>query len=270
MTYLDSGAGALDYLTCGYGQSRLHFRGPERSLDNPYAVYIGGTETYGKYVARPFPSLVEEMSGRTAVNLGVVNAGIETFRSDQTVLRIARGAEYVLLQVMGPEYVSNRYFSVHPRRNDRFIRATAHLQSLYPDVDFTEFHFVGHLLNRLRRKSPKKFSRVMEECQREWVTSCVGLVRRIGRPTIAVRLGAPSVSQKRVYDFLDAKVLAPLEKRCVSLITVRPDQKVLAEGTSGMVFSQLDAFSASDLPNPTMHLQIARSIYKELQRSGLG
>jgi hypothetical protein len=269
MTYEHAGAGALDYLSCGYGQTRLQFRGPEKSLDQPYAAFIGGTETYGKFVPRPYPSLIEDMSGVTAVNLGVINAGIETFRSDQTVLDIARGAEFVVLQLMGPEYVSNRYYSVHPRRNDRFVRANRVLRDLYPEVDFTEFHFVGHLLHRLRRVSVRKFSKVIGECRREWLTSYASLLHRIGRPVVVLWLPRHAQPRGVSDDFVNERLLAPLEKRCAAMVHVAPDRAATTEGTAGMVFGQMEGFAAADLPNPKMHAAIAEALNKALIRAGL-
>jgi uncharacterized protein DUF6473 len=64
MTIDALGLGALDYLPCRYGNSKLLFRGPKRSLDEPYIAFIGGTETYGKFLAKPFPVLVEEEFGK--------------------------------------------------------------------------------------------------------------------------------------------------------------------------------------------------------------
>jgi hypothetical protein len=269
MTYENAGAGALDYLSCGYGQTRLQFRGPERSLDQHYAAFIGGTETYGKFVPRPYPSLIEDMSGLTAINLGVINAGIETFRSDQTVLGLARGAEFVVLQLMGPEYVSNRYYSVHPRRNDRFVRANPALQQLYPEVDFTEFHFVGHLLHRLRRVSARKFSKVVGECRREWLTSYASLLHRIGRPTVILWLPRHAQTRGGAEDLVSERLLHPLEKRCLAMVRVDPDQDAIAQGTSGMVFGQMEAFAAAELPNPRMHTAIAETLHRALVRAGL-
>ncbi|MGB3314802.1 MAG: DUF6473 family protein, partial [Albidovulum sp.] len=59
MAYEYAGESALDYLPCRYGQSKLLFRGPRRKLDGAYAAVLGGTETYGKFVAEPFPNIVE-------------------------------------------------------------------------------------------------------------------------------------------------------------------------------------------------------------------
>ena len=59
MSFAFPGETSLDYLPCRYGRSKLLFRGPRRDLTAPYAAVLGGGETYGKYVARPFPALVE-------------------------------------------------------------------------------------------------------------------------------------------------------------------------------------------------------------------
>ncbi|MGR1581853.1 DUF6473 family protein [Thalassobius sp. S69A] len=268
MTYEHTGAGALDYLTCGYGQDRLHFRGPERSLDAPYGVFIGGTETYGKFIARPYPSLVEDWTGLTSVNLGVVNAGIETFRTDPTVLNIARGAEFAVLQVMGPQYVTNNFYAVHPRRNDRFIKVRPALTTMYPQLDFTEFHFVGHLLRKLRRTSPRAFEKIVRDCRKIWLTSLIGMVRRIDRPTFVVWMQKPKEEQ-RLDPFLDERLLEPVRKRCADVIAITPDDEAQEAGTKGMVFGQMEAFAAADLPNPKLHNQAALKIRNSLKSHGL-
>ena len=54
MMTIPAGAGALDYFPCRYGASRAVFRGPERDLSRPYVALLGGSATFGKYVATPF------------------------------------------------------------------------------------------------------------------------------------------------------------------------------------------------------------------------
>ena len=93
MAYAYPRDGALDYFPCRYGNSRLMFRGPRRDLDAPYAVVLGGTEVYGKFVPRPFLDLLEERLGRPVVNLGCVNAGLDAFLNDADTLQVARGAD---------------------------------------------------------------------------------------------------------------------------------------------------------------------------------
>ena len=85
MTIDALGSGALNYHPCRYGRSRLLFRGPQRRLDGPYVSFLGGTTTYGKYIPTPFPALVEQATGLPAVNLGWINAGLDTLTSTSVV-----------------------------------------------------------------------------------------------------------------------------------------------------------------------------------------
>ena len=47
--------GGLDYRHCRYGTSRLAFRGPEARAESPYVAALGGSATFGKFVAQPWP-----------------------------------------------------------------------------------------------------------------------------------------------------------------------------------------------------------------------
>ncbi len=115
------------------------FRGPRKRLDQPYLAFVGGTETYGKFIEKPFPVLVEKSMRQTCVNFGCVNGGIDAFVTDKTVLDICNGADLTVVQVMGANLLSNRFFTVHPRRNDRFVQASTVLKAIYPEVDFSDF-----------------------------------------------------------------------------------------------------------------------------------
>lgn len=155
---------------CVYPGSRLCFRGPGTTPKPPYMACLGGNEVFGKYTARPFPMLLAEGLERECLNLGALNAGIDSFVEDDGVMRIARGADTVIVQVMGAQNLSNRYYRVHPRRNDRFVAPTADLRRLFPEVDFTRFHFNRHLLYALRAVSTDRFDKVVGELQSCWAT----------------------------------------------------------------------------------------------------
>ncbi len=59
-----------------------------------------------------------------------------------------------VIQVMGAHNMSNRFYAVHPRRNDRFLRASLGCcKTIYPEVDFTEFNFTRHMLTALATHS---------------------------------------------------------------------------------------------------------------------
>ena len=92
-------------------------------------AFLGGSETYGKFIQDPFPDLVERALGMTCVNLGYMNAGVDAFIHEAEVLSLAAAAEITVIQLMGAQNMSNRLYRVHPRRNDRFLTASSMMKS---------------------------------------------------------------------------------------------------------------------------------------------
>lgn len=182
MAYENLVEGGLSYYPCRYGKSKLLFRGPRKQLKGSYLACLGATETYGRFVEFPWPDLLEERLGMPCVNLGYPNAGIDVFLGDGEVIAVAQGAERVVLQILGAHNMSNRFYSVHPRRNDRFLKASRFLSAIYRDVDFTDFHFTRHLLQTLREHSEERFELVRAELRESWVARMNLLIGRIGRP----------------------------------------------------------------------------------------
>ena len=115
------GASALDIEPCRYGASKLVCRGPLRRPEKPYFAFLGDGETFGKFVRRPFAGLVELATGQPCVNLGGANTGLDAYLADPDILEIAANSETAVVQAMGPQNLTNRFYRVHPRRNDRFI-----------------------------------------------------------------------------------------------------------------------------------------------------
>jgi hypothetical protein len=169
MAYAYPGEGALDYYPCRYGKSKILFRGPRRDLEQPFVAVLGGTETYGKFLPLPYPALTEEATGIRMVNLGCVNAGLDVYLNEPVIPDILGRARVTVIQLMGAQNMSNRYYAVHPRRNDRFLRASGLLRTIYREVDFTEFNFTRHMLTTLQSISPQKFEVVVDELKAAWV-----------------------------------------------------------------------------------------------------
>ena len=163
MACVHMGEGALDYDPCRYGASKLLFRGPRKALEGRYVAFLGGAEIYGRYVEEPLPKLLEGLIDLPVVNLGCVNAGADLVANDDTVTGICRDAAVTVIQVTGAQNTSNRFYTVHPRRNDRFLKASGRLSTLYEELDFTDFHFTRHLLSRLADCAPDKFALVQQE-----------------------------------------------------------------------------------------------------------
>jgi hypothetical protein len=188
MTYERLGRPPLDDRAVRYAGPRLRFRAPRRDLAHGYVACLGSTETCGSRIARPWPALSEAALGLPCLNLGLPNAGPDVIATDPGLLRMAGSARAVVLQLPGAINLSNRFYRVHPRRNDRFVEAAPALRALYPEVDFTEFHFTRHLVHRLAAISPARFARLRDGMQEAWVSRLAGLLRGLAPPVVLLWL----------------------------------------------------------------------------------
>lgn len=184
MPLLRSGQSGPQSEFCHYGRSKLSFRGPVRNLKEEYIACLGGSETFGQTVAEPFPDLLEGLTGLTCVNLGWPNAGVDVLKGDPSLIRIASGAVVTILQVPGAVNLSTRFYSVHPRRNDRVTAIRQPLANLYPEVDFTQFAFTRHLLAHLRAVSPERFLQIQAELAAIWTNGMRKILARISGEVI--------------------------------------------------------------------------------------
>ncbi len=267
MTYAAMGQAALDYFPCRYGTSKLLFRGPRRRLQDDYVTYLGGIETYGKFIATPFPVLVEHDTGLKSVNLGCVNAGIDAYLADKSLVSICERSKATVIQVMGAHNMSNRFYAVHPRRNDRFLHASTLLKTIYSEVDFTEFNFTRHMLSTLAQTSQQKFDMVRQELKDAWVARMRNLVAQIGRPVVLLWLageGEDALDDMRNADalFVDADMIERVrtEEKHVSVVTVTGTDAEKRDGLDEMVFDEFDRPAAEEMLGPVVHRRISAAL----------
>ncbi|WP_324751470.1 DUF6473 family protein [Roseovarius sp. Pro17] len=267
MAYEKLGATPLDYAPCRYGASKLLFRGPERALTGRYAAFLGGTETYGKFIRRPFPALVEDRLGAPCVNLGWPNAGADVFLHDHDVLAAASMAQVTVLQVAGAQNMSNRFYTVHPRRNDRFVQATSVLRAIFSEVDFTEFHFTRHMLGYLAHVGPDRFALLRLELQEAWVARMKLLVDRIDAPVVLLwmsshppqdRADVPGIAEDPA--FVTCAMLRALAGCTAGIVDATANSAARLSGTQGMVHSEFEAVAAAELLGPAAHDAAAEAL----------
>ncbi len=266
MAYEDPGAGALDYFPCRYGKSKVLFRGPRRRLDGAYTVVLGGSETYGKFVADPFPALIERDLGMTVVNFGCMNAGIDVFVNDATMADACDAARLTVIQLVGAHNMTNRFYAVHPRRNDRFLRASQPMKSLFPEIDFTEFHFTRHMLSQLKRRAPERFGLVESELKAAWGARMRHFLTRLGGRSVLLWLtdyhtGAAVRNAVGAEPLLvDEAMVAEVAEHAGALVRVDPSPEATASGTTGMIYPPFDEAAAMTMPGPMVHAEIAAAL----------
>ena len=282
MTFDTTGQGGLDYFPCRYGRSRLLFRGPRRRLDGDYALFLGVTETYGRFIEMPFPALLERDTGIKCVNFGWQNAGVDAFLNDMTVMDVAAKARVTVVQVMGAQNMSNRFYSVHSRRNDRFLNASGLMKQLFRDVDFTEFSFNRHMLSVIRDLSADRYLMIREELKAAWLARMRLLLHGIGGRTVllwfsdhapeagegAARHGAAGYADDLHADplFVDRAMIETLRPSVTEVVEVVTSPEAQSRGTDGMVFAPLEAPVAAGMPGPLAHQEAAAALQPVLSR----
>jgi hypothetical protein len=99
----------VDYEYWELPGSGIHFRGPAVDLTGPapYFVCIGAAQTFGCFVAKPYPSLLADALDMRVVNLGLGSATPSVFASNDRLLEVINGAEFLILQVMAARQEDN-------------------------------------------------------------------------------------------------------------------------------------------------------------------
>lgn len=267
MAFAFQGASALDYSVCRYGNSKVQFRGPRCDLTGPYVACLGGTETFGKFVPDPYPALAQGRLGTPLANLGCVNAGIDVFLNEPAIADLAAGARVTVLQILGAQNLSNRYYTVHPRRNDRFVHAASGLRVLYRDIDFTEFHFTRHLLGALQRKSPDRFEIVAEELRMAWISRMKLLLARLSGQTLLLWMAnhAPPDRTDALllqHDplLVDTEMLAAIRPYATEYLQIIGSPMAQLNGLRGLAFAEFDRPAAAEVLGPAMHHEVAQAM----------
>lgn len=258
---------------CRYGDSRLPFRGPRRRLDRDYVLCLGGTETYGKFIETPYPALLEQVLSQPCVNMGCVNAGVDAYLKDRTVIEVAQSAQAVVLQVMGAQNLSNRFYTVHPRRNDRFLRASSVLQGLYPEIDFADYNFTRHLLSDLAKLDPERFEVVIHELRTAWTARMRTLISEIGAPVVLFWFARSRPDETAPPDlirddplFVTGAMLDDLRDCAAAVITLCPTPEPDPARTDGMQFGAGDAAAAARMLGVAAHKQALAVLTGPLRR----
>ena len=253
--------------------SKLVFRGPKRPLGTPYCVALGGTETYGKFLATPYPALTEQKTGHRIVNLGCMNAGPDVYLNDPEVLGIAARADLTIVQVIGAANMSNRFYAVHPRRNDRFLRASPWLRTVYREVDFTDFHFTRHMLQTLHQVSSERFDVVAGELRTAWVARMRSLLRHLPGRTLllwmadhAPQPGAADADLRLDPLLVNAGMIADVRHEASAYLEVVFSPEARTEGLENLSFAPLERPAAQGVQGTLAHREVADALATAIQQ----
>ena len=257
----------IDYKNYRFGRSRQRFRGPKPNLDTPYIAFIGGSETYGKFVEAPFPQLVEQKVGVTCANWGSAEAGPGFFIKDPVILEATSCAEIAVIAVMGAVNNSNRLYSVFKRRNARLRSTNQMLDILFPELDLGQFRFAHNMLYKLYKANPSNFKAVQLELREAWKARMRELLDDIEtvRVLLWISTRTPdeefSVDEKSAYvtppAFVDREMLEAVAPMADLVIEYVPDPDLAGGSDGGLLARSEDEANAWRYPGQAMHQQVA-------------
>jgi len=117
--------------------------------------------------------------------------GADCRLNDPALIDSARSAHAFVMLLPPLGNLGNLFYSVHPRRNDRFLAARAPLKALFPEVDFTEFDFTGHMLGALAATCPERFAEMRRLLQRTWQERLAALLAQLPDNGVLVHMPGP-------------------------------------------------------------------------------
>ncbi len=253
---------------CNYGLSKVNFRGPRRRAEGKYIAFLGGSETFAKYIETPFPDLVEAAIGEVCVNLGCQSAGPDVFMRDTAVMSLCHDAAMTVIQITGAANLSNTFYKVHPRRNDRFIAPTPKLVALYPEVDFAEIAFTGHLVARLQSVDAERFKIVRATLEQTWLRRMKSLVGQAQGSVVLLWLAPRAPDDDAVCGahaandpiFVTRNMVEALRPYVSGIVEVVADHG----DTQGMSFPPMETFNAREMMGLAAHRATAKALLAPL------
>ena len=88
----------------------LHLRGPKPKLEKgSYFTCIGSAHTFGRYVEKPYPTLLAEKLGIEVLNIGVGGIGPHFFKKP-SLLELINNSRFVVVQTLSGRSTSNTAF----------------------------------------------------------------------------------------------------------------------------------------------------------------
>ncbi|CUK16513.1 hypothetical protein RUE5091_04006 [Ruegeria denitrificans] len=226
---------------------------------------VGGDETYGRFVDRPYAAILEDRLGQRCLNLGSLFCGVEALCSDKGLFSLLNQAQLCVLQAPGILSQSNHFYRVHPRRNDRVLAPSQDLIDLYPEVDFADVHFVGHLMQCLQAYQDARIEVVVEELRRSWVRQISDLLRRLEVPVLLLGLEVLTLNECEHLDERTPVVVTPemleaVRPLCADWVKTTAYVSGQSDELEDMLFGTLQQPMAEHMIGPAAHRSIADAL----------
>ncbi|CAN7577914.1 DUF6473 family protein [Phenylobacterium sp. LjRoot219] len=256
----------------------LRIRGPRPArLDaGEYFVCLGAAQTFGRFCARPFPTLLSQRLGLPVLNISHGGAGPSFFsQHPQPLLRYLNGARFVVLQVMSGRSEGNSRFE---------SRGVGHYTRRSDGAELGSDAAFDHLL---RTESRAVVSRVVQETRANWLSSYRRILTGLTAPTVLFWFSSRRPDYRQSYDsvsglfgefpqLIDADTLHVLRAECdafVSCVSRRGLPQKLCDRETGEAVTIRDEWTATPwelnryYPSPEMHQDAAEALEAACRRA---
>lgn len=254
------GEGAL----CRYDGVPGLYRGPACDQGADHIAFVGGCDGFGEFIDQPLPDLLATGLGVGGVNFALPGGGVDLAARHPGLMARLNDASVVVMQITGAQALSNRFYSVHPRRNDRFTAPSPALRQLFPRVNFFEIHFVRHLLEVLEAADTAAFDLVVAELQAAWQARMHCFLDRISTPVLLLwwadhAPGAAHGHPPRAPLYLTPDMVAGLAERARLVQVVASPQSLAMDALQGTAAPE-SPVRARHLFGPAVHREAAAQV----------
>jgi hypothetical protein len=225
----------IDYQYQPLPDSDVLYRGPAPTNlhDGGYLACIGGAQTMGRLVERPYPTLLGEALSLEVLNLGHGGGKPRYFSQTPGILEALNRAALVIVQVMSARGVENSVFRPVSVKNSFLAdkRVATDQKPLFAD----------HAYNRLARESDQRtLLALLEETRDNYLSQMRELLQAIRVPKLLLWFSARSPEYEPAFG--SALALLGDYPHMVDRATV--------EALRGMADGYVEVTGAEGLPQP--------------------
>jgi hypothetical protein len=249
----------------------LRIRGPRPPslAKGDYFVCLGAAQTFGRFCARPFPTILQERLSLSALNISHGGAGPSFFsRGGPRLLDYLNGARFVVIQVMSGRSEGNSLFESggvghYTRRSDG---AQIGCDEAFEDL--------------LRTAPRTVIARIVEETRRNWLGSYRTILDKVTVPTVLFWFSTRRPRYRPTFDSLNGLfnafpqlvnkgMVRSLRAKCeyfASCVSRRGLPQKLVDRWTGEAVTIRDPWTASAwdsnwyYPSPEMHSDAANAL----------
>ena len=127
--------------------------------------------------------------------------------------------------------MSNRMYSVYPRRNQRLRGVSEALKSLYPQIDFTQFKYVSAMIRKLKSEDDSSWKVVEAELKSAWMARMLELLEDIETKKVLIWLMPKGVEFSD--SLISEAMIAVVSKKVDRIVRVEVPEKSAARTLLG-------------------------------------